>query len=71
MNNEINFIERIKRYEHEVHYNAVATFTSIAKATIFNMKAVKAMDIVCLMVYERYKGGKIKGKGLYSVGLTP
>jgi hypothetical protein len=54
--NEINFIERIKRHENEVLYNAVITLTSITKATNFDLKAFKAMDKVCLMIYEDYKG---------------
>ena len=54
--NEINFIERIKRHENEVLYNAVITLTSITKATNFDLKAFKAMDKVCLMIYNDYKG---------------
>ena len=55
--NEINFIERIKRNQNEVLYNAVVTLTSITKAANFDMKAFKAMDKVCLMIYDAYKGG--------------
>ena len=57
--NEIHFIERIKRHENEALYNAVVTLTSITKAANFDMKAFKAMDKVCLVLYESYKGGGV------------
>ena len=51
--NEIKFIERIKREDNEVLYNAVTTLTSITKAPNFDVTIFKAMDKVCQMIYTK------------------
>ena len=53
--NEIKFIERIKRQENEVLYNAVVTLTSITKDPNFDVTIFKAMDKVCQMIYNKNK----------------
>ncbi|GAA4042874.1 hypothetical protein GCM10022388_04760 [Flavobacterium chungnamense] len=53
--NEIIFIERIKRQDNEVLYNAVITLTSITKELIFDITIFKAMDKVCQMMYNKNK----------------
>lgn len=52
--NEITFIERIKRQENDVLYNAVITLTSITKAPNFDITIFKAMDKVCQMSYNKH-----------------
>lgn len=54
-NNEIKFIERIKRQDNEVLYNAVVALTSVTKAPNFDIKIFKAMDKVCQMIYSKHK----------------
>jgi hypothetical protein len=51
--NEIKFIERIKRQDNEVLYNAVAALTSITKDPNFDVTIFKAMDKVCQMIYTK------------------
>ena len=51
--NEIKFIERIKRQENEVLYNAVVALTSITKDANFDVAIFKAMDKVCQMIYTK------------------
>lgn len=53
--NEIKFIERIKREDNEVLYNAVVALTSITKAPNFDVAIFKAMDKVCQMIYNKHK----------------
>tara|TARA_B110000285_G_C15108305_1_gene609385 strand:+ start:1745 stop:1990 length:246 start_codon:yes stop_codon:yes gene_type:complete len=53
--NKINFIERIKRSENDIIYNAVQTLTSITKSTNFDAVIFKSMDKVCQMMYEKHK----------------
>jgi hypothetical protein len=53
--NEIKFIERIKRQENEVLYNAVVALTSITKDPNFDVTIFKAMDKVCQMIYNKNK----------------
>ena len=53
--NKINFIERIKRKENELFFNAVSTLTSISKASDFDISIFKAMDKVCQMIYIKHK----------------
>ena len=53
--NEIKFIERIKREENEVLYNAVVALTSITKDQNFDVAIFKAMDKVCQMIYNKNK----------------
>ena len=56
--NKINFIERIKRKENELLYNAVVTLTSISNAPDLDMTFFKAMDKVCQLIYGKHKGNK-------------
>ena len=53
--NKINFIERIKRQDNDVLYNAVETLTGIAKTPNINATIFKAMDKVCQMIYDQHK----------------
>ncbi len=53
--NEIKFIERIKREEKEVLYNAVVALTSMTKDSNFDIAIFKAMDKVCQMIYNKHK----------------
>ncbi len=53
--NKINFIERIGREKNEMLYNAVLTLTSITNDPNFDISIFKAMDKVCLMIYEKQK----------------
>jgi hypothetical protein len=56
--NKINFIERIKRSDNDLIYNAVQTLTSITKSTNFDAAIFKSMDKVCQMIYHKYKEPK-------------
>lgn len=53
--NKINFIERIKRSDHDMLYKAVHTLTSITKSSNFDVAIFKAMDKVCQMMYNKHK----------------
>jgi hypothetical protein len=53
--NKINFIERIKRSDNDIFFNAVLTLTSIAKSSDFDATIFKSMDKVCQMMYHKYK----------------
>jgi hypothetical protein len=53
--NKINLIERIKRQENELLYNAVVTLTSITNAPDLDMSIFKAMDKVCQLIYGKQK----------------
>ncbi len=50
---KINFIERIGRQKNELLYYAVLTLTSITNDSNFDSSIFKAMDKVCLMIYEK------------------
>ena len=52
---KINFIERIRRQENVILYNAVVTLTSITDDSNFDITVFKAMDKVCQMIYNKYK----------------
>lgn len=52
--NKINFIERIRRQENDMLFNAVSTLTSISKASDFDISIFKAMNKVCLMIYNKH-----------------
>jgi len=54
-NNKINFIERVKRNDNEVLFNAVVALTSITNAANFDIKIFNAMDKVCQLIYSKYK----------------
>jgi hypothetical protein len=53
--NKINFIERIRRQENDMLFNAVSTLTSISKASDFDISIFKAMDKVCQIIYNKHK----------------
>jgi thymidylate kinase len=53
--NKINFIERIKRKDSEMLYNAVVTLTSISRAPAIDTAIFKAIDKVCQLLYNKYK----------------
>ena len=53
--NKIKFIERIKRSDNVIIYNAVQTLTSITKSTNFDAAIFKSMDKVCQMMYNKHK----------------
>ena len=53
--NKVNFIERIKRSDNEMFFNAVITLTSITKSSNFDTAIFKSMDKVCQMMYNKYK----------------
>ena len=52
--NKVNFIERIKRSDNDMFFNAVQTLTSIAKSSSFDAKIFKSMDKVCQMMYDKH-----------------
>ena len=56
--NKINLIERIKRQENELLYNAVIILTTISQAPDLNVPIFKAMDKVCQLIYEKRKENK-------------
>ncbi len=53
--NKINFIERIKRQDNDIFFNAVLTLTSITKSSKFDAEIFNSMDKVCQMIYNKYK----------------
>jgi hypothetical protein len=53
--NKINFIERMKRSDNDIFFNAVLTLTSIAKSSDFDAAIFRLMDKVCQMMYHKYK----------------
>lgn len=53
--NQIHFIERIRRQDNEMLYSAVITLTSITNASDFDVAIFKAMDKVCLLMYNKHK----------------
>lgn len=53
--NKINFIERIRRQDNAILYDAVFTLTSITNASNFDIAIFKAMDKVCQMIYKKHK----------------
>lgn len=56
--NKINLIERIKRSDNDVLFNAVQTLTSITKSPNFDMKIFKAMDKICQLIYNKHQNLK-------------
>jgi hypothetical protein len=53
--NKINFIERIKRSDNDMFFNAILTLTSITKSSNFDTAIFKSMDKVCQMIYNKHK----------------
>jgi hypothetical protein len=56
--NEVNFIERIRRSENEMLFNAVLTLKSITKLSNFDKNIFELMDKVCQMMYAKNKAIK-------------
>ena len=53
--NKINTVERIKREDNVILYNAVAMLTSISNANDLDVSLFKAMDKVCQLIYKKHK----------------
>jgi len=53
-NNKVNFIERIRRNENELLFDAVVTLTKITNSANFDIVIFKAMDKVCQMIYSKH-----------------
>lgn len=56
--NKIKFIERIKKDDNEIMFNAVITLNSITKSRNFDTKIFKSMDKVCQAIYDNYRTSK-------------
>ena len=52
--NKINLVERIKREENVILYNAVVTLTSISSSSNLDISLFKAMDKVCQLIYVKH-----------------
>lgn len=52
--NKINTIERIKRKDNVILYNAVVTLASISSANNLDVSLFKAMDKVCQLIYKKH-----------------
>ena len=53
--NKINLVDRIKREENIILYNAVVTLSSISSSSNLDISLFKAMDKVCQVVYVKHK----------------
>lgn len=51
----IDFIERISRSSNDILFNAVVTLTSITNDANFDVTLYKAMDKICVMIYNKHK----------------
>jgi len=51
---KINFVERIKRQDNEILYNAVLTLSSISSSSNLDVSLFKAMDKVCQLIYSKH-----------------
>jgi|TARA_Y100000766_G_C18600262_1_gene456292 hypothetical protein len=56
--NKIKFIERIKKDDNEIMFNAVITLNSITKSRNFDTKIFKSMDKVCQAIYDNCRTSK-------------
>ncbi len=52
--NKINLVERIKREENVILYNAVVTLSSISSSSNLDISLFKAMDKVCQLIYVKH-----------------
>jgi hypothetical protein len=52
--NKVNFVERIRRNENELLFDAVVTLNRITNSTNFDIAIFKAMDKVCQMIYCKH-----------------
>lgn len=53
--NKINTVERIKREDNVILYNAVVTLSIISSANNLDVSLFKAMDKVCQLIYKKHK----------------
>jgi hypothetical protein len=53
-NNKVSFIERIPRNNNELLYDAVVLLTNITKSSNIDLPIFKAIDKVCLLIYNRH-----------------
>ncbi|NBR14448.1 MAG: hypothetical protein EBQ94_01670 [Flavobacteriales bacterium] len=53
--NKINTVERIKREDNVILYNAVVTLSIISSANNLDVPLFKAMDKVCQLIYKKHK----------------
>ena len=51
----IDHMERISRDGNDILFNAVVTLTSITNDPNFDVTLYKAMDKVCVMIYNKHK----------------
>jgi hypothetical protein len=56
--NKINFIERVKRQDNDIFFNAVLTLTSITKSSNFDSEIFNSMDKVCQIIYNKHNEAK-------------
>ena len=52
--NKVNFLERIRRNENELLFDAVVTITIITNSTQLDIALFKAMDKVCQLIYLKH-----------------
>jgi len=57
--NKIKFIERIKKDDNIMIFNAAVTLKSITASSNFDEKIFKLMDNVCQAIYEKHKETKM------------
>jgi len=57
--NKIKFIERIKKDDNIMIFNAAVTLKSITAASNFDEKIFELMDNVCQAIYEKHKETKM------------
>jgi hypothetical protein len=56
--NQVNLVERVRRGDNEVLYQAVLTLTAVTQASDFDESIFKAVDKVCQAIYNKYKSDK-------------
>lgn len=54
--NQVQPIGRIHRTQNELLYQAAVMLTAIARSPQFDAALFKAMDKVCVLMYERHMG---------------
>ena len=52
--NKVTFLERIRRNENELLFDAVVTLTRITNSTQLDIALFKAMDKVCQLIYLKH-----------------
>ena len=53
--NKIKFIERIKKDDNIIIFNAAVTLKSISESSDFDPKLFKMMDKICQSIYNKHK----------------